>query len=880
MYPIKEAGITLITLVVIVIILLILAGVSINAVVGDGGFLRSVVDKQKEQRIEVYKTKIELITNNHITQKTLDDTVTEDDLFQDLIDGAVAPSRENITGSNGHYEVTTKEGDIFEIIIDEQGNVKVEYIGDKEGGIIKIGDVQVIGVTNQTISVQTNIRNPEGEYRYTYLYKKKTDKDYTTVKENETRNIFTYTGLESGVKYDIKVTVTHLKGITNMHASATTKSEIIPIIEIEKETVNTNSVSVIVKVTQAPEKMPATPTYYYYIKETNNENYNSEANYIGTQTTNTFTNLTQGVSYDIKVTTTDISGNEIEAILSNIVTETIGDATGDLTTGNIIAGTPKWNPAEHTATVELSTPTNLIIQWQKNNILENGWITSNTATQLQHGDTLFARLTDGINAGKEASVSIIDSIVPELATISNLPNTTTPKTTITATVTHIDNQSGINLGNCKWIFNTTSGEIGVDSILWNTASPFESLDSITIELPETGGIYFLHVLSADMAGNKRETVSNAIELKKILVADGSFNEEKGVNTPNLGEGMTPIKWTGSEWIETTADDKEWYDYSTTAKQWANAKTSDDSMWVWVPRYAYQISSGYHSTTAGTINIKFMKGIGQEAADGTTSWDNKSGQGNWNIHPGFEYDVTKPGIWVAKFEASHSDAAYSVVGTSTTFKILPAKKSWSNISVGDAYTKCLNYKRELNSHLIKNVEWGATVYLSQSEYGKNGRVAVNANKGKVTGASSGIGYASLTEQSTTGTVYGIYDMCGGAEEVVAAYAKTYTTVGTSFASLVNGASYTKDFYSGTGTASQVYEGNKAKYGDAVYEISTSYTGNTAWYTGKSQSIGGAVGYICSRGGYYDSGANASIFTFGNGNSRCISPCTCAIISKST
>ena len=89
-----------------------------------------------------------------------------------------------------------------------------------------------------------------------------------------------------------------------------------------------------------------------------------------------------------------------------------------------------------------------------------------------------------------------------------------------------------------------------------------------------------------------------------LPSDGSFSEEKGVNTPNLGEGMTPIKWNGNAWVETTGDDEEWYDYS--AKKWANAKTSDGSMWVWIPRYAYSITSMYHTTgdttTAGTIEV--------------------------------------------------------------------------------------------------------------------------------------------------------------------------------------------------------------------------------------------------------------------------------------
>ena len=30
-----------------------------------------------------------------------------------------------------------------------------------------------------------------------------------------------------------------------------------------------------------------------------------------------------------------------------------------------------------------------------------------------------------------------------------------------------------------------------------------------------------------------------------------------VNAPQLVEGMTPVKWNGSQWIEKTIDDKEW-----------------------------------------------------------------------------------------------------------------------------------------------------------------------------------------------------------------------------------------------------------------------------------------------------------------------------------
>ena len=275
-----------------------------------------------------------------------------------------------------------------------------------------------------------------------------------------------------------------------------------------------------------------------------------------------------------------------------------------------------------------------------------------------------------------------------------------------------------------------------------------------------------------------------------IPADGSFSEEKGGNTPNLHGGtLTPVKWKDNgdgsyTMVETTADDPEWYSYTTTDKKWANAITEDGSMWVWIPRYAYQIADNYHtnSSTGGTINIKFMKETTNEAADGTTTWQNASGQGNWNIHPGFEYSSTAPGLWVAKFKASQSDAGANAAdyqnytgGTSGVIKIQPGVNSWRNINIGDIYTKCLNYdsntleNANLNSHLMKNTEWGAVVYLAQSSYGKNAEVWINPNSNYLTGqAGTGPRVGSTTststyntgngpQASTTGNVYGVYDM---------------------------------------------------------------------------------------------------------------------------
>ena len=343
--------------------------------------------------------------------------------------------------------------------------------------------------------------------------------------------------------------------------------------------------------------------------------------------------------------------------------------------------------------------------------------------------------------------------------------------------------------------------------------------------------------------------------KPTLPSDGSYSEEKGVNTPKLGSGMTPIKWNGSSWVNTTGSDKEWYDY--TGKKWANAKTSDGSMWVWIPRYAYSITSGYHSSSAGNIEVEFMKGLTNETSTGRTTFRNSSGQGNWNIHPAFNYGQTVSGLWVAKFEASNS---------SGKIKVVPGVSSWREITVNDIYTNCLNYNKTLNSHMMKNDEWGAVAYLSKSKYGKNAEVDINSDSSYYTGGGSGNAYVTNVGQSTTGTVHGVYDMSGGAWEYVAAYVNNGNSNLTSYgSSLVNGDAKTKNVYSKGSSDSRDnnYSANSGKYGDAVYETSTNGIGITSWY-GDCSVFPDTSNPFFERGGYFSYGAFAGVFCFGNGD----------------
>ena len=378
----------------------------------------------------------------------------------------------------------------------------------------------------------------------------------------------------------------------------------------------------------------------------------------------------------------------------------------------------------------------------------------------------------------------------------------------------------------------------------------------------------LNQLYNDLASALNNVPEEPTPPEPTLPSDGSYSKEKGVNTPKLGSGMTPIKWNGSNWVETNGSDPEWYDY--TAKKWANAKTSDGSMWVWIPRYAYSITSGYHSSSAGTIEIKFLKESSNVAYDGTSTWDNVSGQGKWNIHPAFNYGTTVSGIWVAKFEASNSGGK---------IKVEPGVQSWRSITVNDIYTNCLNYNKTLNSHMMKNDEWGAVAYLSKSKYGKqNEEVWINNSGSYITGsagnsASAGSNTGTTNDYtstqgvkaSTTGTVYGVYDMSGGAWEYVAGYVNNGNSSLTSYgSSLVNGDAKTKNVYSKASSDNNTnnYNANSGKYGDAVYETSANgNTGNGSWYGDYSHFP--HTGYpFFGRGGNYGDGTYAGVFYFHN------------------
>jgi len=800
----RNKGVTLISLVVTIVVLLILAGITIGTIFNDNGIIKKA---------------------------------------QEAANATEEAARNDQAAINGLLNE-------MDSIINGIGGGNVPIIGSINGKV-------TWSTGSATLTLTTDVEGVTIQYR-----------------KNSESNWTNYTSAVPSLLHGDKVYARGIKGGETVINEKEFKIQdtIAPTVTIANASSTTNSISATATATDNEAGMGSSPQYTFYIKKTAEAD--SAYTQIGSSANTSVTKggLEQNISYTIKVEVADVAGNKGQAT-KEITTGKIADAGEGLTNGAIIASSPVWSGGR--ASITLSTSSGLTIQYQKGGI-SGSWTTGTNVTGLHHRDTVFARLTDGRNYGGEASITILDTVIPQDARISLSGTSTTTAGNVTATVTLKDNESGVNATASKWTYNTNSGNIGTNESSYN--NNFSS-NGQTIQLKATtAGTYYLHVLTVDNAGNKKETISNAVTVRKLTVG-GDYDEEKGINTPQYDEKqMTPIKWNGSSWVETKGSDPDWYDY--TAKKWANAKTSDGSMWVWIPRYAYSITSGYHSSIAGNIDVEFMKGTSNETSTGRTTFQNASGQGNWSIHPAFNYGQTVSGIWVAKFEASPEGATTNTSnseynGTGKKLQVKPGVSSWRSIAISNIYDVCKNYNSTLNSHMMKNDEWGAVAYLSKSKYGKeNEEVWINNSSSYITGSAGNSASASQdtgtttdytstqgVKASTTGTVYGVYDMSGGTWEYVAGYVNNghgnLTRYGSS---LVNGEAKTKNMYSKASTDNETnnYNANSSKYGDAVYETSANgNTSNGSWY-GDYSNFPYTLFSFFERGGCCSNVTHAGVF----------------------
>ncbi len=271
----------------------------------------------------------------------------------------------------------------------------------------------------------------------------------------------------------------------------------------------TTSKSITLKITT---KRKQGGTVECYIKGENDSNYGTGQKAIDNQYT--FDNLEQGKKYKIKVVVTSGNGQKAEKEKEYTTVDVKGLTSADVEFEYSINGTAinksTWTNKEVKVTAKLKVDiTGYTLVTKKN---DGTWQETDNQTFGENG-IMYVALTDGRNYGETQATGNVTNIEKNAPSVNiNLSATeVTTEGSITATVTQSDSESGINIGSCRWIYNTTAGNIGT-----NASSYTGTFTSATQNLKlksATVGTYYLHVLSADSAGNLKETIKGPITVK-------------------------------------------------------------------------------------------------------------------------------------------------------------------------------------------------------------------------------------------------------------------------------------------------------------------------------------------------------------------------------
>ena len=358
-------------------------------------------------------------------------------------------------------------------------------------------------------------------------------------------------------------------------------------------------------------------------------------------------------------------------------------------------------------------------------------------------------------------------------------------------------------------------------------------------------------------------------------------DTSGANVPVLASNMIPVYYDEISNVWKKADIKNgktnpWYSYESSGEykgMWANAVTvtstnrqtylnatpgttisMDDitTMWVWIPRFNAVTPSNYNGGTQaspGAIDVTFVK-QSEAALDAFTFGDKELS-----------------GFWYGKYEVGGTLASSCTNETCNVSNIVvkPNVTSLRSQTVSSFFFASRSMEQagnsfgfvssEVDTHMSKNNEWGAVAYLTQSIYGRCTsstsctEVGINNKSSYITGygapagsndsATNGTYNTTLGKNaSTTGTIYGIYDMSGGAYEfVMGVYSNKISSSG--FSSLPDTKYYNN--YTGSSYTGHALTETAEWYNDSAYFFNSS----NPWFI---------------RGGRYTS-TGAGIFSFG-------------------
>lgn len=401
----------------------------------------------------------------------------------------------------------------------------------------------------------------------------------------------------------------------------------------------------------------------------------------------------------------------------------------------------------------------------------------------------------------------------------------------------------------------------------------------------------------------RGVYENEVVYTAMTETTASIGDYTGYSEPNsieIDANMIPIKYTGDEttpeWqkADITNTNNDWFSY--TDKKWANAvtvtsATLDDyksapvgtpiaeadvmGYFVYIPRYRYVIQGAMTQDNASQLGQLTYAKRQQTPRDFDIEFQDPGDPkfinnkiNTWYTQPAFSFGdctagqdhcygdtIELGGIWMGKFETTGVNNAATVKPNISSLRSQSFENQFNTSQLASSQYSLSSYT---DSRVSRDSDWGAAAYLATSKYGKGAanEVWINPSSSYITGcagtgpsvnSSTGCEYNYYTtygvQASTTGNVYGIYDMSGGA------YDRTAITSGSS---IVN--KYYDNYTIGTGSNSSVQNCQNVPYeclGHALYET-------TGW-SSDSTSFNNSSPTRFGRGGLYSGTANSGLFS---------------------
>ena len=487
------------------------------------------------------------------------------------------------TTSDGTYKFEGLEADtnynIKVVTEDKCGNIGEKIISYKTDAMPELNLSIEVNIDDKTATAtvtnsdETKDLSNIVSYKYGIKVTGEDDSTYVETDEVATSQCI-FSELVEGRNYTIKVTAKDASNnVTTKEASVLVGDNIPPVVTAEVTAKTSNSISIAAEATDIG-GMPETPSYKYYIKGANDEEF-----VLKKQTTNstyTFTNLTQDTEYVVKVETEDSSHNSASNTLT-AKTEKVKDLNED----NVEFTFSSNELTNENVVVTVDTETEgYTIQTSQDGV---NWENTPSQTFTENG-TIYIRMVDEngqVGTVVTKTISLLDKLAPTGS--MSLTNTTN---SIRVVVTAADQEATNEYGKSgiKGYYYSKDGGETYTTLQTNNIYEFTNLYQSTD--------YEIKVKVEDNAGNvtvlSQSNQTQTIPMGTITVSSVVWN---------------PTTHKASVAINTTATGYQ-LQYSSDSPNWTNINSGErtEEFEVGTTIYA-RLWDGYNESSDAYASLK-------------------------------------------------------------------------------------------------------------------------------------------------------------------------------------------------------------------------------------------------------------------------------------